>query len=385
MSYETQYNTDKMMNNWFELQKNYFDAFKAFNSNSSDRNPLENSFWNNAMEHWWKSIKSDSTIEHEALFEKIIKQCQNYSFMGDQFSSLIDGMSGFNNKKDLAGFINKKFQDIESMFTQTPVNFSWSSFVDACEMPYEAMKNNASSNAFGFANLFEGFAPEIKKIRDQFLSIPGLGHSRETQDKLQKLIKLWAIYQDNNNEHQSVMSRLNQEALEMMRKKVLKMSKEGKNFDSMRQIYDLWVESNEKAYGDYAFTKEYADLNGRLVNSQMAFRKLSHEINEDVLTAMNMPTSRAMNELERRNYELGKKVKAMEFELKSLKEMVSSKYKVKEIKPDVIKKKKTTKKKISKKKIVSKPAVATATKKKVKKKVKKKRRSVKNDVIEIKF
>lgn len=376
---------------WIEFQKKYLDALMAFNSPSSfsnNNNSFGNSFWNNALEHWWNSLKSGSNIENEALFEKVIEQSRNYYFMGEQFSNLIEGLSALKNKKDISSFINKKFQELEAMLSQTPADFSWSSFVDACEMPYEAMKQNASSNMFGFSNLFESINPEIKKVRDQFLSMPGIGYSREIQDKLQKLLKLGAIYQDTYNEHQSVMTRLNHDALELMRKKILHMTKKGEDFNSMRQIYDLWVESNEKVYADYAFTKEYSELNGRLVNSQMAFKKLSHEVTEDILTAMNMPTTRAMSDLERRHYDLRKKIKSMESELKSLKESINGKNIVKETKAVSINKKKTKKKTISSPSKVAEKKVSKkkVTKKKIaKKKAKKKSRVVKNDVIEIKF
>jgi poly[(R)-3-hydroxyalkanoate] polymerase subunit PhaE len=378
--------------NWADYQKKYFDALMAFNPSSSftnNSNPLENSFWNNAMDHWWSSMKSNPTIENEALFEKVLEQCRNYYFMGEQFSSLIDGISKFkNDKQNISSFINKKFKEIESMLSETSANFSWSSFIDACEMPYDLMKKNASSNAFNFTSLFDNINPEINRIRDQFLSMPGIGYSREIQDKLLKLVKLGAVYQDTYNEHHAVMSRLNNDALELMRKNILRMSKKGEDFNSMRQVYDLWVESNEKVYGDYAFTEEYSDLNGRLVNSQMAFKKLSHEINEDILTAMNMPTSRAMNELERRHYELRKKFKTIESELESLKDIINGKKSV-AASPSVS----TTRKKAKKKVVTNNTKVAekkvskkkVAKKKVAKKKAKKKSSKAKKDVIEIKF
>ena len=138
-------------------------------------------------------------------------------------------------------------------------------------------------------------------------------------------IKLWANYQENYQEYQSVMLRLNQEALDLMRDRIISTSKDGESIDSMRQIYDLWIESNEKVYGDYVYTKEYAELNGRLVNSMMAFKKQSHEITEDALSAMHMPTTKSMDELERRHYELRKQVNEMRAEISNLKKQSQQK------------------------------------------------------------
>jgi class III poly(R)-hydroxyalkanoic acid synthase PhaE subunit len=404
---------------WAELQKKYFEALSSFNTTASsfnNPNPLGHSFWNNAMEDWWKSMKmhSSTSTENQNLFEKVIDQCRNYYFMSEQFSSLIEGISKIkNNKKDVTDFINSKFEELQSMFSKAPGNSDWSKFLnemnwadfqkryfDLDENPFENMQSQLSGNILNFANMYESLNPEMKKIRNQLLSIPNVGQNREIQDKLQKLVKLGTNYQDYNNEHQLVMAALSQEALELMRKKILRMSKKGDEFTSMRQIYDLWIESNEKVYGDYVLTKEYSELNGKLVNSQMAFMKLGHEINEDILTALNLPTTRAMNELERRHYELRKKVKALESEIQALKgntvkksnvvkeKQATIKDKAVSNKQNVTKKKKVARKKAEKK--VAKPSKKKTVRraaKAAKKKTTARRRSspVKSDVIEIKF
>jgi class III poly(R)-hydroxyalkanoic acid synthase PhaE subunit len=410
--------------NWAEFQKKYFDALTSFNSANSSfekPNPFAHSIWNNAMEDWWKSMKmkSGTSYENQNLFEKVIEQCRNYYFMSEQFSSLIEGISKFeNNKNDVTDFINNKFEELQSMFSKAQDNDSWNKFLgemnwadfqkryfDLDENPFDNMNSQLSGNILNFANIYESLNPEMKKIRNQLLSVPNVGQNREIQDKLQKLIKLGIVYQDYNNEHQLVMAALSQEALELMRKKILSMSKKGDDFTSMRQIYDLWIESNEKVYGDYVLTKEYSELNGKLVNSQMAFMKLGQEVNEDVLTALNLPTTRAMNDLERRHYELRKKVKELESELQVLKGKTVKQAKVVKEKTTIVKdkavstrsnstkKKKTTKKKVSKKKAEKKVALPKKKKpvrkaaKQGKKKTTTRRRSspVKSDVIEIKF
>lgn len=371
--------------NWADFQKKYFDALMSFNSSSPflNKSSLDNSFWNAAMDQWWNTLKTNSSADNDNVFEKIVEQSRNYYFLGEQFSNLIDGLSNFKDKKKgLTKFINEKFAELQAMMSKTPNQFNWNSFADAFQMPFSGMNNAQANQSFDFANMFDAINPNLKEMRNKFLSMPGVGYSRETQEKIQKLFKLGAIYQDNYAENQTVMAQLNQDALELMRKNILSMSKKGETINSMRQVYDLWVDANETVYADYAFTEEYSELNGRLVNSQMAFMKLSREVNEDILTAMNMPTNSALNELERRHYDLTKKVKALEAEMKVMKQPASkgqSVSKAEQSKPSVKKaiKKKVAKKKVSKKK--------TAKKKVSKRQTKKKSRSTKNDVIEIKF
>jgi len=384
--------------NWSEIQKKCFAAMMAFDSSGSSSNSNKtsaDSFWVNAMEQWWKSVRSDSTIENEALFEKVIDQCHDYYFMSEQFSGLIEGMMNAKDKnEDVKRFINKKFKEIESMLSATQTNFSWGSIIDDCEQSFEFIKTSLSNTSLNSDDVFNDLNPEIRRFRDKLQSIPGVGYSREKQNKILKVIKLWALYQDNNQEYQSVMAQLSHDALELMRKQILRMTKTGEKINSMRQIYDLWIESNETVYSKYVFTKEYSELNGRLVNSLMAFKKQNNEIIEDILSAMNMPTNKAINDLERRQYELHKHINAMQSELKNLRNELYEKNtktvrQVKENKPvSQIRSKPISNKTMDNSKVVQiKPAKKKVRRgvKSEKKKVKQKSSSANNSINKIKF
>lgn len=384
--------TDKL--NWAELQKQYFDALMQFNSANpftkgnkpfSTDDPfanINNPFMSNPniMEQWWKSLNMNASNSHENanVFEKLVEQGRFYHFIAEQFSNLFEGLSEFKGSdEDINDFINSKFRTLQDLFSKMPENMTWNGFINPFEKPFQTMKDSVSNNMFNFAGLFESVQPQMQKMRSQFLSMPGIGHNREIQEKLQKLLNLAAIYQDHENEKQMEMARLTQDALELMRKKITDMSKAGETFTSMRQIYDLWIESNEKVYADFVYSEKYSELNGKVVNSQMAYMKLSHEVNEDILTAMNMPTTRALNELERRHYELRKKVKSLESEINKLQGKTNKKVQAAEKKSVVaetetvvpkVAKKKAAKKKVAKKKAVKKEASSTK-RKPVKKKV----------------
>ena len=382
---------------WSEMQKKYMDALMAFKSPES----AMDSVWLNAMDDWWKSAKTDMPFESSNIFEKVLNQCRNYYFMSDQFSSLLDGMnSSKNGKEQIIDFINKSFKEIETAFSSGKNTFNLNGFMDNFEQPIDLMKSAFSNSSFNPSEILDGLNPDLGKLRDQMLSIPGLGYSREAQDKSKHAIKLLANYQENFQEYQSVMLRLNQEALDLMRNRIISRSKDGETIDTMRQLYDLWIESNEAVYGEYVYTKEYAELNGRLVNSMMAFKKQSHEITEDALSAMHMPTTKSMDELERRHYELSKQVNKMQVEIKNLKKQLEQKNTKtavvkKETKP-VVRRKKITKKEVVSPssnvvelKQVKKKATTTVKpakkKTKHKAKLKTKNKSANKGMIEIKF
>ena len=333
---------------WSDIQKKYVDALNAFNTPK----PSMESVWVNAMDDWWKSAKPKSEFEGANIFEKVLDQCRNYYYMSEQFSNLVEGINKLkSNNENITAFINGKFKDIDSSFFDGSNIFNWNSFAENYTPPNDFMKS-AFLDPSAFSNSMpHGSIPGISNIAEQFLSSPGLGYSREAQDKAKYAIKLWTDYQQNYQEYQSVMAGLNQDALELMRKRILEMSTNGEDISSIRQMYDLWVDSNEKVYAEYVYTEEYAELNGRLVNSMMAFKKQSQEITEDALSSMNLPTTSSVDELARRHYELRKQMKAMQTEINSLKKQLQQK----SSKSEVVKKqdKPTTKRKKKVKKTVA--------------------------------
>ena len=327
---------------WLGMQRRYLDALSSLGAGNlfgagnpfqaatpfSPLNPFDapvgsapGAPWANAMSGWWPSARPAAPDDTRDFFGKVLEQARHYWSMGAQFSKLIEDIAACEgNKKAILDCVNARFKALQAAAAAA---YSSPGAADPTQQ-YEALLALMQTAGAGLSPWLEAgvgaFAPEggIGRLRAR-LSMPGLGYSRETQDKLQELLRLWGEYQDNYQEYQSVMTRLNQESLALMQKAIIKRSKKDADIRSIKQLYDLWIESSERAYGEYVFTDEYAALNGRLVNSLMAFRQKQNEISEDILAAMNMPTMRAMNTLERRQHQLRKQIKTLETELQTLK------------------------------------------------------------------
>lgn len=330
---------------WLGMQRRYLDAlsslgagnpfaaaspfqaassFSPLNPFGAPAGPAPGVPWANAMHGWWLSAQPAAPDDTRDFFGKVLEQARHYWSMGAQFSKLIEDIAACEgNKKAILDCVNARFKALQAAAAAAAVAYNPGP-ADPTQQ-YEALLAFMQTAGQGLSPWLAAgggaFAPEggIGQLRARLLSMPGLGYSRETQDKLQALLRLWGEYQDNYQQYQSVMTRLNQESLALMQKAIIKRSKKDEGIRSMKQLYDLWIESSERAYGEYVFTDEYAALNGRLVNSLMAFRQKQNEISEDILAAMNMPTMTAMNTLERRQHQLRKQIKTLEAELQTLK------------------------------------------------------------------
>lgn len=165
MSNKTQTPFDNI--NWSDIQKKYMDALMSFQSPNSFNQPSKpsmDSFWVQAMNDWWKSVKPETPLENENLFEKVLEQSRNYYFMSEQFSNMVDGIANLKNKnKDITSFITKKFKEMETAFSTTQNNFSWANIMDTSEEPFDLMKNAFPNMPFNSGGMFNDINPDVKK------------------------------------------------------------------------------------------------------------------------------------------------------------------------------------------------------------------------------
>jgi class III poly(R)-hydroxyalkanoic acid synthase PhaE subunit len=139
---------------------------------------------------------------------------------------------------------------------------------------------------------------------NRLFSLPGIGPSREFQEKVRKTILLWQEYQDNSREFQMAFAELGKLALDRLGEKISGIAAAGKKITSLKQIYALWVDANEEVFAQFACNEDYSRLYGGLVNSLMAFRRQANEVLDEILSLLNMPTLKSMNTLYKRQHDM---------------------------------------------------------------------------------
>jgi class III poly(R)-hydroxyalkanoic acid synthase PhaE subunit len=157
---------------------------------------------------------------------------------------------------------------------------------------------------------------------DRFLSIPGVGYTREWQEHLQEHGRLWFDYQRTFQRYAAGFNELGLKCVERFEQKLKAFASEGKSVGAARELYDLWVDCCEEVYGEYVSTDEYAELHAQLVNTLMQVKRHAGALIDESLGAMNMPTRREVNTLHRRLQETRREGKTLAAEIESLKEQI---------------------------------------------------------------
>ena len=296
--------------------------------------------YSDLMDLWWKNLAPSVPDSSQDIFQKIMDQGKTFYFLSEQFNQLLQGITSINKTSDeWQKYLNEQFDSLKNIYTASDndLNKTMQGMFSAWQLlPMDTWQRTLSSSS-----LMPGdFMQELKmnsfqEVTDKFLSVPGIGYTRESQEQLQEGIRLWNIYQQTANEYLHALSKVGLDALESMRQKILEMAASDKVIHSLRDIYDLWVDANEKAYADFVNTDEYSELYGRMTNALMAVKKHNRNFIDEMLASLNMPTRRGMNtmlkrqqEIRRENISARKKIKQLEKDQQKLFDLLAEKQNV---------------------------------------------------------
>ncbi len=322
---------------WTEFQRKYWEAWTEFGRQALDAvtpqrggaNP-----WAQALDHWWKAVSGSTPPEIEDFYSKLIEQ-------GKAFFRLSEGMTrGF----ESATTSGQRFMDLQQQ-TEEALAGMKQAFTGSgarahdlmrqvmafWEMPLDTWQRTASSLSVLPGDFLQNLKLEdVERVSaaiddriDRFLSVPGVGYTREWQEQLQQHARLWLDYQRAHQRYVSGFSQLGLRSVERFESRLKELSAAGKTVSAARELYDLWVDCCEEVYGEYVSTDEYAESHAELVNTLMQVKRHAGALIDEYLGAMNMPTRREVNTLHRRMQETRREGKAFAAELESLREQLS--------------------------------------------------------------
>lgn len=318
------WNTD-----WVQAQRKYMEACSALGGskgnnaaragagNGQDANP-----WNKALEFWWQSISNSAPDETRDFYGKLVDQTQSFFFVTDQLSRLMQGLAEVGESVDnWQGKLEQQFEEMKAAVSSGhgDIGQMFNGMFGAWQLPMDTMQRTFSSGSVFPGDFLQGIKPDaMEQATDKFLSVPGVGYSRESQEQAQEGLRLWARYQRTAHEYQTQMNKVGVQALDIIKQRIIKMAGNDEQITTLRELYDLWVECNEKAYADYVFTKEYSELYGRLTNDLMALKSHGQGIIDETTSAMGIPTRKGMETVQKRQQQMRRELIASKSRIEEL-------------------------------------------------------------------
>jgi hypothetical protein len=136
-----------------------------------------------------------------------------------------------------------------------------------------------------------GRPTDLRAQVDRFLSAPAIGYARESQEQVQKFARLMLEYEKAMADFQAGFGDLGSRSMEAFRKRLEARATDNGAVNSVREIFNLWVDACEEVYADYALSDDHARRYGQMVNALMAVKQQGAQLVDEGLEAMNMPTA----------------------------------------------------------------------------------------------
>jgi len=303
---------------WMTSQKKFWDAWSHILSQSMEPSSSSQAFavpWTAALDLWAKTAAPSASAAGEDFFQSIVRQGRTFLRLGEELSKLTrdlaEGAQAGSNWKDAFA---EKFNDLKAGFTHgraSDVTSTLRGLLPFFELPMDTWARMFSSSSLLPGDFLRsvkpkglaGVAGQIHEHMDQFLSIPAVGYMREWQEQTQDGVRLTMDYQEALQEYVHAHGRLGVDALERLAAKIIERAEQGREINTLREVYDLWVDCGEEAYSAFVFTEEYADIYARLVNALMALKHHNQTTVDEVAGSLNLPTHQGITTLQRRQQE----------------------------------------------------------------------------------
>ncbi|MGV8923860.1 MAG: class III poly(R)-hydroxyalkanoic acid synthase subunit PhaE [Thermomonas sp.] len=182
--------------------------------------------------------------------------------------------------------------------------------------PFEALFGGMRGKGLeGFEQWSEAAKPWLQGMRTEAMSaldMPTLGFTREHQEHLQALAKAQLHFQDTMSAYNTLMGKVSKDAYSRFETKLAEREEPGRQINSARGLFDLWIDAAEEAYAETALSPEFRKVYGAMVNAQMTLRSSVQGMTEQAAGTMGLPGRTEVDSAHRKIAELERQLRRMQ-------------------------------------------------------------------------
>lgn len=164
----------------------------------------------------------------------------------------------------------------------------------------QAMRTFGGHGAAGFEQMFDRFAQTVAPMLEKgksVLNMPAFGHLREKQENLQKMARVFMEYQEQSARYDRMMLKVGEQSFARFQLKLAEREEPGRQIESVRALYDLWIDAAEEAYAEIALSEEFREVYAGVVDAQMRVRQQVQGEVEKLCNEFGMPTRSEVNSI----------------------------------------------------------------------------------------
>lgn len=290
--------TQDWQKDWQALQKQYWNAWQDATRGVSAQ-PDATTPWHEGLEQWSRMF-ANSSKQNETL-ERLLAGAKGYTALMQSMIGAAAGQPAGAGPELWADALRKGFDisGMGAMFANNPLA--------------AMMQGMRGPGAQGFGELPQAFAPFLAQAKTEgmsWLNAPAFGYAREHQERMQKAAAAFAEFQDAVGKYNELMLKSSQRSFAIFEDKLAQRSEPGRQIDSLRGLYDVWVDAAEEAYAEIALSDEFRKTYGDVVNAQMRVRSHVQAEVERLGAELGMPTRSELNSVHQRLHGLRRELRA---------------------------------------------------------------------------
>lgn len=312
--------TQDWQKDWLALQKQYWSAWQDATRNATTV-PDPATPWHEGFEQWAR-LFGDSGKQNETL-DRLLAGAKGYMALMQSMIAAAGQNAGGADPKAWSEAMRQGFDmpGMDALLRGNPLA--------------KMLKDIGGPGAQGIDQLSATFAPFLGRAKSEGLSwlhVPAFGYAREHQEHYQKMAAALVEYQDALARYNALVLKASQRSFGIFEDKLAARDEPGRQIESPRALYDLWVDAAEEAYAEIALSDEFRKVYGDVVNAQMRVRSHVQAEVERIGTDLGMPTRTELNSVHKRLHEMrragkngnDKRVADLEREVAALREELAT-------------------------------------------------------------
>lgn len=248
---------------------------------------------------WWSQLAGQGREQVDAAVERMNSQA------GAWFGAMQQLAGSFAGRDAGAADISRAWQEMLGGAAGNPVA--------------DMFKRMSGVDAHGIEQWFAQAAPLLgqgwRGEADALLRQPAFGLAREHQERWQALGRAQLEYQDRLADYQAQLARAGKLAFERFERKLAERGEPGRQIESARALFDLWIDAAEEAWSEVALGADYRRAYGGLVNAQMRVRAALQQQVEQAARAVGLPTRSEVASSHRKVAQLERELRDLRREL----------------------------------------------------------------------
>ena len=249
--------------------------------------------WNEAVQ-WWSQLVQGGRSEANEAIERFNSQARGWFGQMQQLAAQFAGRDAS------AG-------DIAQAWKQALGGSGANPFADV----FGSMRGPGQND---FSQWLEQAAPYLQQWQrdgQSWLGTPAFGFAREHQERWQALAQAQLHYQQQSQAYNALMAEAGQNAFARFEDKLAERSEPGRQLQSARALFDLWIDAAEDAYAEIALSPRFRDAYAALVNSQMKLRGAIQTEVEHATGLFGIPTRTEIDAAHRKIVQLEREVRRL--------------------------------------------------------------------------